>query len=115
MIRAPAAQVEMQGEADLKNETQDVYVLVKPELSTATAFGVMTLVNPVAGAATLLAGAVGKNPLNSLFSYRYHVTGTWADPVVSKVSGSVPKEENKAEDKTETKADEAKPALQEKE
>jgi uncharacterized protein YhdP len=29
-----------------------------------------------------------QKPLNRLFSYRYHVTGTWADPKVDKAGES---------------------------
>ena len=82
-IKGPAAQIEMEGDVDLKNETQDMRVVVRPDLSTVAAVGV-ALINPVAGAATLLAGSVLQNPLNRLFSYRYHVTGTWSEPLVDK-------------------------------
>jgi uncharacterized protein YhdP len=44
----------------------------------------VALVNPVVGAATLLANAVLQNPLSRIFSYRYQVTGTWSDPHVDK-------------------------------
>ena len=82
-IKGPAAQIEMQGESDLKNETQNLQVVVRPELGTMAAAGV-ALVNPVVGAATLLANAVLQNPLSRIFSYRYHVTGSWSDPQVDK-------------------------------
>ena len=86
-IKGPAAQIEMAGEVDLKNETQDMRVVVRPELGTVAAVGV-ALINPVAGAATLLASGVMQNPLNRLFSYRYHVTGTWSEPLVDKAGQS---------------------------
>ena len=73
----------MEGEVDLKNETQNMRVVVRPELGAIAAVGV-ALINPVAGAATFLASSVIQNPLNRLFSYRYHVTGTWSDPLVDK-------------------------------
>ena len=82
-IKGPAAQIEMQGESDLKNETQNLQVVVRPELGTMAAAGV-ALVNPVVGAATLLANTVLQNPLSRIFSYRYHVTGSWSDPQVDK-------------------------------
>ncbi len=95
-IKGPAAQVIMQGETDLKNETQNLRVTVRPELGGAAAMGA-ALVNPVAGVATLLAHTVLRDPLNRLFSYRYHVTGTWSDPLIDKdgqneVSRPVPEE-----------------------
>ena len=80
-IKAPAAEIELAGETDLKAETQDLRVIVRPELGTVSAVGA-ALINPVAGAATLIASSVISNPLNRLFSYRYHVTGSWADPKV---------------------------------
>ncbi|HXE40989.1 MAG TPA: AsmA-like C-terminal region-containing protein, partial [Azonexus sp.] len=82
-IRGPAAYIEMRGEADLKAETQDLQVQVRPEVGNAAAVGV-ALINPLVGAAALLANTVMQNPLNRLFSYRYHVTGTWSDPQVAK-------------------------------
>jgi uncharacterized protein (TIGR02099 family) len=84
-IRGPSAEIEMTGETDLKAETQDLRVEVRPELGAIATVGA-TLINPIAGAATLIVSATGKNPLNRLFSYRYHVTGTWSDPVVAKES-----------------------------
>lgn len=83
-IIGPAAQIEMQGETDLKSETQDLQVLVRPEIGGLAAVGAAALVNPAIGAAALVANTVLQRPLNRLFSYRYHVTGTWADPQVDK-------------------------------
>ncbi len=99
-IKGPAAHIEMQGETDLKNETQDLQVVVRPEIGNAAAVGV-ALVNPVVGAATLLANTVlpnPLNPLNRLFSYRYHVTGSWSDPKVDKAGETVPDNKAKAEE-----------------
>jgi len=42
----------------------------------------------VAGAAALVASTVLKSPLNQMFSYRYHVTGSWSDPLVEKAGKS---------------------------
>ncbi|HSG24363.1 MAG TPA: AsmA-like C-terminal region-containing protein, partial [Azonexus sp.] len=88
-IKGPAAQIEMQGETDLKNETQDLQVLVRPEFGGVAAVGAATLINPVVGAAALLASTVLQNPISRLFSYRYHVTGTWSDPQVDKSGEAV--------------------------
>lgn len=87
-IKAPAAEIEMAGETDLKAETQNLSVVVRPELGTVAAVGA-ALINPVAGAATLIASSVITNPLNRLFSYRYHVTGNWSEPRVE-TSGVLP-------------------------
>jgi uncharacterized protein YhdP len=72
-------------------------VVVRPEIGGLAAVGTAALVNPVVGAAALVANTVLQKPLNRLFSYRYHVTGSWADPKVEKAGESSqeakPKEE----------------------
>ncbi|WP_153132979.1 YhdP family protein [Dechloromonas hortensis] len=83
-IYGPAAQIEMQGETDLQRETQDLQVVVRPEIGGLAAVGTAALINPVVGAAALVANTVLQKPLNRLFSYRYHVTGSWSDPQVDK-------------------------------
>lgn len=83
-IFGPAAQIEMDGETDLQKETQDLRVVVRPELGGLAAVGTAALLHPAAGAAALVANTVLKKPLNRLFSYRYHVTGSWSDPLVEK-------------------------------
>ena len=83
-IAGPAAQIEMEGEADLQNETQNLHVVVRPEVGGLAAVGAAAAINPVAGAAVLLANTVLKRPFNRLVSYRYHVTGSWNDPQVNK-------------------------------
>lgn len=88
-INGPAAQIEMQGETDLKAETQDLQVVVRPDVGGLAAIGTATLINPVLGAATLVANSVLQNPISRLFSYRYHVTGSWSDPKVDKAGESV--------------------------
>jgi uncharacterized protein (TIGR02099 family) len=87
-IFGPAAQIEMEGVTDLRHETQDLRVVVRPEVGGLAAVGAAALVNPVVGAAALVANAVLQKPLNRLFSYRYHVTGTWSDPLVAKAGQS---------------------------
>jgi len=99
-INGPATQIEMQGETDLKAETQDMQVVVRPEIGGLAAVGAAALVNPVIGAAALVANTVLQKPLNRLFSYRYHVTGTWADPKVNKAGESVQEQKPKQDDES---------------
>ena len=40
------------------------------------------MVNPIAGAASALVSSVGKNPIDKLFNYKYHIAGTWDNPIV---------------------------------
>ena len=87
-IAGPAAQVEIEGSSDLQKETEDLRVLVRPEIGGLAAVGTAALFHPITGAAALLANTVLQKPLNRLFSYRYRVTGTWTDPLVSKTGES---------------------------
>ena len=82
---APAAKILMRGETNLASQTQDVVVTVQPALSNSIALGV-TVLNPIAGAATFVAQKALGDPLSKVFSYQYHITGTWSDPLVDKES-----------------------------
>ena len=80
---APSATVLMRGETNLATQTQDVMVTVRPALSNSVALGV-TVLNPIAGAVTFAAQKVLGDPLSKVFSFQYHITGTWSDPLVDK-------------------------------
>ncbi|MDR2113195.1 MAG: TIGR02099 family protein [Candidatus Accumulibacter sp.] len=82
-IDSPVARVLMRGEVDLARETQRLEVTVRPELGDTAAVGV-AMVHPAAGVATWLASKVLKNPLGTVFSYHYLITGAWDDPKVEK-------------------------------
>ena len=86
----PAAKVEISGDADLAQETQQLSVRVQPALSSSVSAGaaLLFLANPLVGAAigagSLLAQKVLKDPIEQMFSYEYQVTGSWSDPVVTR-------------------------------
>jgi uncharacterized protein (TIGR02099 family) len=80
-----AAEVQMTGEVDMANETQDLKVRVVPGLGGTASTAVAAMVNPVAGAAALLAQSMLKNPLGRIFAYDYAVSGGWTEPKVVKV------------------------------
>jgi uncharacterized protein (TIGR02099 family) len=83
-MRGSAAEVEMTGEADIAQETQNLRVRVVPSLGDSAALG-LTLVNPVAGVAAAIAQRLLKNPLGQIFAYDYSVSGSWSDPKVVKI------------------------------
>ncbi len=83
-MRGPAADVNMTGQIDLSLETQNLNVKVIPQLGD-TASTVVSLLNPIAGVATLIAGRLMKNPLGKFFAFDYAITGTWTDPKVEKL------------------------------
>lgn len=84
LVEGAAAQILMQGETDLAQETQNLQVLVRPRFGGVASLGAAVAVNPVVGIASLLAQKILQDPLDRILSYRYIVTGTWSDPVVVK-------------------------------
>jgi len=79
------AAVLMEGSADTVRETQDLRVVVVPELNADTVSLVATLINPVTGLGTFLAQFLLRQPLQQAATREFHITGPWADPVVTPV------------------------------
>lgn len=80
------ASVMLEGSADIKQETQDLRVLVLPEVNAGLAsLGYAALVNPAIGLGAFVAQYILRNPMRELLSYEYRVTGSWDDPVVESV------------------------------
>ncbi|MFM6985631.1 MAG: YhdP family protein [Hydrogenophaga sp.] len=78
------AVVLMEGSADLARETQDLHVVVVPEINAGTAALLATAVNPAVGLGTFLAQLLLRAPLQSATTQSFHITGGWADPQVTK-------------------------------
>ncbi|MBV8032275.1 MAG: TIGR02099 family protein [Betaproteobacteria bacterium] len=97
-----AADVDMSGEVDLSQETQNLHVRVLPQLGD-TASTALVLINPLLFFPATIAQKILKDPLGHIFAFNYQVTGTWSDPKVTK--GRV-----EAEEVAPDKAPEAKPA-----
>jgi uncharacterized protein (TIGR02099 family) len=85
-IIAPSGRVLMNGKVNMKNETQDLRLTMQPELGGVAAVGAAVAINPLVGAAALLAQNFLKNPLNKVFSLNYTVTGSWTAPKVERLS-----------------------------
>lgn len=79
------AAVLIEGSADLARETQDLKVIVVPELNAGTASLLATTVNPVVGLGTFLAQLLLRQPLQSASTQQFHITGGWADPQVTRI------------------------------
>ncbi len=82
------AAVLMEGTADLARETQDIKVVVVPELNAGTASLIATAINPAVGLGTFLAQFLLRQPLQSAATQEFRVSGNWADPQVEKVARS---------------------------
>ncbi len=85
-MRGVAATVLLGGIADIAKETQNLHVVVIPEINVGAASVVYGLaVNPVIGVGTFLAQLFLREPLMKAFTFEYQVTGPWKDPVVTKL------------------------------
>ena len=79
------AAVLMEGRADIARETQDLKVVVVPEINAGTASLVATVINPAIGLGTFLAQMFLREPLMRAATQEFHIDGTWADPRVTRV------------------------------
>jgi uncharacterized protein (TIGR02099 family) len=86
-IKASAADIKINGETNLVDETYDQNITVTPAVtSTLTAAGAL-VGGPVGAAAGLLVDRVGSAVgLNKITNVEYKMTGTWQEPVIKKVS-----------------------------
>jgi uncharacterized protein (TIGR02099 family) len=84
-IVSPAARVAMSGEVDLARETQKLKVRVSPHLSDTVSIAGALVGGPIAGVAAFIAQKMLKDPLDQAASFEYSVTGTWADPAVTRL------------------------------
>ena len=81
------AAVLMEGSADIARETQDLKVVVIPEINAGTASLITAVINPVIGLGTFLAQVFLRDPLTKAATQEFHIDGSWADPKVTKVTG----------------------------
>lgn len=91
------AAVLMEGKADLARETQDIKVVVVPEINAGTASLVAGVINPAIGLGSFLAQLVLRQPLIRAATQEFHVGGTWADPQVTRTPRGAPTEAAAAE------------------
>ena len=83
------AAVLMEGQANLVDETQDLQVVVVPEINAMTASLAATVINPVIGVGSFVAQMLLRGPLMEAATRVFHIQGTWADPKVLPVSNKV--------------------------
>ena len=83
------AAVLMEGKADLALVTQDIKVVVIPEINAGTASLVASIINPAIGLGTFLAQMFLRLPLIRAATQEFHIDGTWADPRITKLSNKV--------------------------
>ena len=88
-MRGVAAAVLMEGSADLAHETEDLRVLVVPEINAGTASLAYAVINPAVGLATFLAQYFLSKPLIAASTREFRVTGPWDEPKVERVERSL--------------------------
>ena len=94
------AAVLMDGRADIARETQDLRVVVVPEINAGTASLVATVINPAIGLGSFLAQIFLRRPLIQAATQEFHVDGTWTDPKVTKVEPQAAPADSKPEART---------------
>ena len=73
-IQGPSAKIFINGEMNLEAETQKLHITVSPSYGLAA---------PVVGMASVIANTALQNPSTSK---EYYITGSWADPVVARIT-----------------------------
>lgn len=90
------AAVLMEGRADIAKETQDIKVVVVPEINAGTASLIATVINPAIGIGTFLAQMFLRRPLTEAATQEFHIDGAWSDPKITRV----PRKTGKAKEVT---------------
>ncbi|MET0517350.1 MAG: AsmA-like C-terminal region-containing protein, partial [Burkholderiaceae bacterium] len=79
------ATVLIDGKTDLAAETQDLRVLVVPEINAGGAALAYAAVNPAVGLGAFLAQLLLSRPMAAAGTREFHITGHWDDPKVEQV------------------------------
>jgi uncharacterized protein YhdP len=86
-IKGVNALVQLDGSANIAQETQKLRVVILPSLDAGTASLVAGIaVNPVVGLTSFLAQLFLQNPLVKANTQEFLIDGSWADPRVTKVT-----------------------------
>ena len=78
-MSGPAAEVRMEGQVSITDQTQDLHVLVKPRVSDSLSIAAL-VGGPLVGAAAFIAQKLLKDPLNKILTSEYRLIGTWDEP-----------------------------------
>ena len=84
-MRGVQAAVLMEGSADIERETQNLHVLVVPEINLGTASLAYAVINPAVGLGSFLAQLFLRRPLMAASTREFNVHGSWAEPKVERV------------------------------
>jgi len=102
-MRGVNAAVLMEGSADIARETQDIKVVVVPEINAGTASLIATAINPAIGLGSFLAQMFLRRPLIQAATQEFHIDGTWSDPRVTKLDRKAQADNKPSQASTETR------------
>lgn len=102
-MRGVNAAVLMEGSADIAKETQDIKVVVVPEINAGTASLIATAINPAIGLGSFLAQMFLRRPLMQAATQEFHIDGTWSDPRVTKLDRKAQADNKPSQASTETR------------
>jgi uncharacterized protein (TIGR02099 family) len=102
-MRGVNAAVLMEGSADIAKETQDLKVVVVPEINAGTASLIATAINPAIGLGSFLAQVFLRRPLIQAATQEFHIDGTWSDPRVTKMDRKAQADNKPSQAATETR------------
>lgn len=88
-LRGASAAVLMEGSADVPHETQDLRVIVVPQLDAGTAALAYAAINPAIGLGAFVAQYFLRKPLMQASTREFRVVGPWADPKVERVERKI--------------------------
>lgn len=84
-MKGVSAAALLEGSANLARETQDIKVVVIPEINAGTASLVATAINPAIGIGTFLAQLILRRPVIEAATQEFHITGSWVEPQIERV------------------------------
>ena len=79
------AAVLMDGRASIADETQNLKVVVVPEIDASTASLIATAINPVVGLGSFLAQMFLRRPLMEAATQEFQIDGSWDEPIITKI------------------------------
>lgn len=83
-MKGVSAGAVLEGSADIAKETQNMKVVVVPEINTSAATLYMAAINPLVGLTSYLTQLVLNKPLTKAGTSVFLIDGTWSNPRVTK-------------------------------
>ena len=95
-VRAPSADIRIEGSVGLVQRTYDQTITVQPDLSSGVTLAGTVFGGPAIGAILLVAQELFDKPLNQAGQVAYHLGGTWDEPIVTRPNQAPPDLESPA-------------------